>query len=228
MKQLVKLLLALSLMATTPVFAQSQNTVYIDQIGSSSTIDVTQTGANNVMGNETTGTVFHGNSQMVTITQIGSNNNSVFNIQGNGTQLTSNVTGSFNTVNASCGAAPTTACTDTVITANVTGNTNTVNITAGAKSLATADVTGDNNTIGITSSTTNLLGARARVTTTGGNGNAITVSQTGTAGLNGFDATVDITGGSNTIGVTQSGTVDSTVNIKSVGSNNSITVRSGN
>ena len=206
MKQFLKLLLALSFMATTPVFAQSQNTVYIDQIGSSSTIDVTQTGSNNVVGDEVNKTIF----------------------RGNGAQLTSNVTGSFNTVNASCGAAPTTACTDTVITANVTGNTNSVNITSGAKSLATADVTGDNNTIGITSSTTNLLGARARVTTTGGNGNAITVSQTGTAGLNGFDATVDITGGSNTIGVTQSGTVDSTVNIKSVGSNNSITVRSGN
>ena len=228
MKQFAKLLLALSLMATTPVFAQSQNTVYIDQIGSSSTIDVTQTGANNVVGNETNGTVFRGNSQLVMITQIGSNNNSVFNIQGNGAQLTSNVTGSFNTVNASCGAAPTTACTDTIITANITGNTNQVNVTAGAKSLATVDATGDNNTIGINSTTSNLLGARARIATTGGNGNAITVSQSGTAGLNGFDATVDVTGGSNTIGVTQSGTVDSTVNIKSVGSNNTITVRSGN
>jgi hypothetical protein len=228
MKQFFKLLLALSLMATTPVFAQSQNTVYIDQIGSNSAIDVTQTGSNNVMGDETTKAIFRGNSQLVMITQIGSNNNSVFNIQGNGAQLTSNVTGSFNTVNASCGAAPTTACTDTVITANITGSTNNVNITAGAKSLATVDATGDNNTVGITSSTTNLLGARARVTSTGGNGNAITVSQTGTAGLNGFDATIDVTGGTNTIGVTQSGTVDSTVNIKSVGSNNTITVRSGN
>jgi hypothetical protein len=228
MKQFFKLLLALSLMATTPVFAQSQNTVYIDQIGSNSAIDVTQTGSNNVMGDETAKAIFRGNSQLVMITQIGSNNNSVFNIQGNGAQLTSNVTGSFNTVNASCGAAPTTACTDTVITANITGSTNNVNITAGAKSLATVDATGDNNTVGITSTTTNLLGARARVSSTGGNGNAITVSQTSTAGLNGFDATVDITGGSNTIGVTQSGTVDSTVNIKSVGSNNTITVRSGN
>lgn len=228
MKQLVKLLLALSLLATTQVFAQSQNTVYIDQIGSSSVIDVTQTGANNVVGNETNNTIFRGNSQLVMITQIGSNNNSVFNIQGNGTQLTSNVTGSFNTVNASCGAAPTTACTDSVITASITGNTNQVDITAGAKSTATVDATGDNNTVAITSSTSNLLGAKTHVTTTGGNGNAITVSQTGPGGAAGFDAMVDVTGGSNTIGVVQSGTVDSTVNIKSVGSNNSITVRSGN
>jgi hypothetical protein len=228
MKQFFKLLLALSLMATAPVFAQSQNTVYIDQIGSSSTIDVTQTGSNNVVGDEVNKTIFRGNSQLVMITQIGSNNNSVFNIQGNGAQLTSNVTGSFNTVNASCGAAPTTACTDTVISANITGSTNTVNITAGAKSTATVDATGDNNTVGITSSTTNLLGSRSHVTTTGGNGNAITVSQTGPGGAAGFDAMVDITGGSNTIGVVQGGTVDSTVNIKSVGSNNTITVRSGN
>ena len=154
MKQFSRLLLALSLMATTPVFAQSQNTVYIDQIGSSSNIDVTQTGSNNVVGDETNNTIFRGNSQLVMITQIGSNNNSVFNIQGNGAQLTSNVTGSFNTVNATCGAAPTTACTDTIITANINGNTNIVNIAAGAKSLATVDATGDNNNVGITSSTT--------------------------------------------------------------------------
>jgi hypothetical protein len=73
-----------------------------------------------------------------------------------------------------------------------------------------------------------MLGARASVTTTGGDGNAITVSQTGPAGAFGFDAMVDVTGASNTIGVNQSGTVDSTVHIKSTGSNNTITVRSGN
>jgi hypothetical protein len=115
-----------------------------------------------------------------------------------------------------------------VISANITGNTNSAEIIAGAKSVATVDATGDNNKVAITSSTTNLLGAKAHFTTTGGNGNAITVSQNGPGGASGFDAMVDVTGGSNTIGVVQSGTVDSTVNIKSVGSNNTITVRSGN
>ena len=50
----------------------------------------------------------------------------------------------------------------------------------------------------------------------------ITVSQSGPAGSNGFTADVQVTGSSNTIGVTQSGTVDSNVSVHSTGSNNNI------
>ena len=229
MGQFSRLFMAVILMLSAEqVFAQSANSVYIDQIGSSSLIDVTQTGANNVAGNETTAMVFRGNSQLVTISQIGSNNLSLINVQGGGAVVTNNITGSFNQTTINCGAAPTTACTDTTITANATGDTNLMSITAGAKSTATASVTGDSNTVTIDSNTSNMLGARSSVTTTGGNGNAITVTQTGPGGSAGFDAMVDVNGASNTIGVTQTGTVDSKVSIKSVGSINTITVHSGN
>jgi hypothetical protein len=103
-----------------------------------------------------------------------------------------------------------------------------VDVTAGAKTTASVDTNGDNGNIAINSNTSNMLGARATVTTVGGNGNAVTVSQNGPGGAAGFDAMVDINGGSNTIGVTQGGTIDSKVNIKTVGSNNTITVHSGN
>jgi hypothetical protein len=72
-----------------------------------------------------------------------------------------------------------------------------------------------------------MAGSRASITGQG-DSNTVNVSQSGPAGLNGFDAQVNITGGSNTVGVTQSGTVDSTVRISTVGSNNNITVNSGN
>jgi hypothetical protein len=172
--------------------------------------------------------IFKGNSQLVTIAQIGSNNITLVNVQGGGAVVTNNVIGSFNQTTINCGAAPTTACTDTTISANATGDTNIMSVTAGAKSTATASVTGDSNTVTIDSNTSNILGARSSVTTTGGNGNAITVSQSGPGGSVGFDAMIDITGASNTIGVTQTGTVDSKVSIKSVGSINNITVHSGN
>lgn len=221
-----RLLLAIGMMLFISA-AVAQNSVYIDQIGNNSSIDVTQTGIDNVLGNNTNKAVFYGDSQGVTITQIGSYNSSVMNVQGNGTTLVSNVTGDSNQVNVSCGnTGP--LCNQSSITATATGDQNVINVTGGAKSTFGASVTGSNNTVNVTSTTTNLNGATASVTQTGGDANNITVSQNGPAGLNGFQTTVDVTGGGNVIGVTQTGTVDSTVNIKSVGSNNSITVHSGN
>jgi hypothetical protein len=226
MEQLKKLLLAFGLILVASV-AQAQNSVYIDQIGNNSTIDVTQTGIDNVLGNTTNKAVFYGDSQTVTISQIGSYNTSVMNVQGNGTRLTSAVTGDSNQVNVSCGnTGP--LCNSSTITATATGDQNVINVTGGAKSTFGASVTGSNNTVNVTSTTTNLNGATASVTQTGGDANNITVSQSGPAGLNGFQATIEAMGGGNIIGVTQTGTVDSTVNIKSQGSNNNITVRSGN
>jgi len=137
------------------------------------------------------------------------------------------VTGSLNTTTINSGAAPSTACTDTNIVANITGDNNTLTNKADAKSTMTTNITGDQNQTTITSSTTNLLGARATVTEVGGQ-NTVNITQNGPAGANGFMTAVDLTGSSNTVGVTQNGTIDSNVNIKSVGSNNSITVTSGN
>jgi hypothetical protein len=226
MAQFKRLLLTFGIILLASV-AHAQNSVYIDQIGNNSTIDVTQTGIDNVLGNNTNKAVFYGDSQGVTISQIGSYNTSVMNVQGNGTTLSSLVTGDSNQVNVSCGnTGP--LCNQSAITASATGDQNTINITGGAKSTFGASVTGSNNTVNVTSTTTNLNGATATVTQTGGDANNITVTQNGPAGLNGFQARVDVTGGGNVIGVTQGGTVDSTVNIKSAGSNNNITVHSGN
>jgi hypothetical protein len=229
MKQFLRLLaLTCLVIFNGPVFAQTANSVYIEQIGSNSTITATQTGSNNMLGTNTTSAYFSGNNQTVAMTQIGSNNTANMNIQGANANVSALVTGSLNTTTINCGNAPTSSCTDGVLSANATGDNNTITVAAVSKSTATVDVTGSNNSVAISNSTTNLLGARARVTTTGGDYNAVTVDQNGPAGGNGFDATVLVTGANNTIGVTQSGTIDSTVNIKSTGSNNTITVRSGN
>lgn len=210
--------------------AKAQNSVYIDQVGSNSTISVSQTGSENQAGNPTNGTILHGDSQTVSIQQIGSLNSAAVNIQGAGVTANISANGSSNNMTVNCGATggAGAACTDSNISSVVQGDVNQVDITGGAKSALTANVTGSHNTVGITSTTSNMNGAIASATVTGGDGNNVTINQNGPAGLNGFSATVSVNGASNTVGVQQSGTVDSTVTINSSGSNNNIHVVSGN
>lgn len=227
MKNIAILALGLLFLATK-VTAGPNNMVYIDQVGSTSVINLTQTGGGNELGNETTKAIFYGNNQTVMIQQIGYGNTASVNIQGASAIVNSTATGDNNVVNLSCGAMPTTACTDANLTADTTGSSNTLSITTGAKSTASIVTTGgDGNTATINNASDHLLGAKSSITIAGGQ-NTVSVSQSGPAGATGFDAMVDVTGSSNNIGVTQTGTVDSKVNIKSVGSNNTITVRSGN
>jgi hypothetical protein len=229
MKQSLKLLVIAALIAIVgPAYAGTANGVYIDQIGSNSNLTVTQTGAGNQLGSDQAHATFDGNSQNISISQIGGSNIGVFTINGIGAVVNSTVTGSLNNVTVTCGTDSGSACTDTNITADVTGSSNTVTTNADSKSTISTTVTGDSNTVGIDSKTTNLLGARATVNVSGGNGNNVSVSQNGTAGASGFEADVAVVGASNTVGVTQSGTIDSTVKVTSTGSNNNITVTTGN
>lgn len=220
-----------ALIISSPAGAQSLNTIYIDQVGSGSIIDVTQTGANNSIGTSTSNAIrLTGNNQLVTIAQIGSSNTGFFGVQGPNVILSSTVVGNLNNVSLTCGTDPTgnnNNCADSTITANVTGSNNTANVIVGSKSTSTINIVGDTNTAAINSNTSNLFGSKAAIQAIG-NSNNVTIAQNGPAGLNGFDAAVSVDGSSNTIGITQTGTVDSTVHVNSQGSNNNITVRSGN
>ena len=66
-----KLLTIGILTCALPAFASD---VYIDQAGSSSTIDITQTGNGNLVGNSTTATTLTGDSQDIDVTQTGDSN----------------------------------------------------------------------------------------------------------------------------------------------------------
>jgi len=220
-------MVAMMLLLLSQTSSANQNSVYIDQVGSNSTIAVTQDGSGNKAGDGTTSMIISGTGQNISIQQVGSNNIAAVNVQGSSTALTTIATGSNNTVTLNCGSVPTTSCTDTTITANATGNSNTLTTTATAKSTISTTVIGNNNTATINSNTTHLLGARVNIYATG-NSNTMSVNQSGPAGVAGFNAEMTVTGDSNTVGVTQTGTTDSDVQINSGGSNNSITVNSGN
>jgi hypothetical protein len=222
-------------------YAQSGlNTVYMEQIGSNSTIDVVQAGPGNAAGDSMKNNSFEGNSQTISIQQIGMGNIGDFTMHGDNASLSSNVVGNTNTVTVNCGNGSTpggssgpgaSSCDHANIIANATGDNNALLITAGYKTTAKIDVKGSTNTATISNTSNNLLGAMSTITTeAGSNSNTLNITQSGPAGLNGFIANIDLTGASssNTIMVTQTGTVDSNVQIHSNGSNNNITVHSGN
>lgn len=222
--------MAMAFFGSIPALAQTANSVYIDQIGSNSTIDVTQQGSNNIVGTNTSRTILWGSNQSVTISQVGSSNIAALNVQGANSVVNTIVEGSLNTVTIGCGTGGSgnnASCTDSSITANATGDSNTLSITTGSKSTASITATGDNNTATINTNTSPLVGNTATISAVG-DGNTLSISQTGTAGVNGHSGTIDVTGSSNLVAVTQTGTIDTTVNVKSVGSNNNITVTTGN
>ena len=225
------LAMMLSLISTDAV-AQlaSVNTVYIEQTGGGTIIDLTQTGSQNEAGNSSKALIFNGDNQRIAITQIGAMNILSMDIRGIGSNVTSNVNGSSNNINVNCGTAANTSCNDAIVEANITsGNYNVMDTLTNAKSVTKSNITaGDHNTLTTTNSSNNLLGAKSEIINTSGDYNTITVIQSGTAGSNGFNSRVEVAGSTNTIAVTQSGTVDSHVNIKSTGDTNRITVNSGN
>jgi len=225
------LAMMLSLISTDAV-AQlaSVNTVYIEQTGGGTIIDLTQTGSQNEAGNSSKALIFNGDNQRIAITQIGAMNILSMDIKGIGSNVTSNVNGSSNNINVNCGTAANTSCNDAIVEANITsGNYNVMDTLTNAKSVTKSNITaGDHNTLTTTNSSNNLLGAKSEIINTSGDYNTITVIQSGTAGSNGFNSRVEVAGSTNTIAVTQSGTVDSHVNIKSTGDTNRITVNSGN
>jgi len=232
MRNVFSVLAVMLSLVSTDAVAQlaSVNTVYIEQTGGGTIIDLTQTGSQNEAGNSSKALIFNGDNQRIAITQIGAMNILSMDIKGIGSNVTSNVNGSSNNINVNCGTAANTSCNDAIVEANITsGNYNVMDTLTNAKSVTKSNITaGDHNTLTTTNSSNNLLGAKSEIINTSGDYNTITVIQSGTAGSNGFNSRVEVAGSTNTIAVTQSGTVDSHVNIKSTGDTNRITVNSGN
>ena len=226
------LTMIVSLVSTSAVAQLATvNTVYIEQTGGGTIIDLTQTGSQNEAGSSSKALNFNGDNQRITISQIGSLNILSMDIRGIGSNVTSNINGSSNNITVNCGTGANTTCSDSIVEANITsGNYNVIDTLTNAKSVTKTNITaGDNNTLTTTNSSNNLLGAKSEIINTSGDYNTVTVIQSGAAGTNGFNSRVELAGSNNTVAVTQSGSVDSHVSIKSSGGDfNRITVNSGN
>jgi hypothetical protein len=196
LRKKLSVLLAATVMLSLGVPA---NEIYIEQVGDSSTISVTQDGTGNKVGDTGTGNeaFVGGGSNVVTIDQIGSNNTLAMTVNGSAAGVIVDVTGSGNESTINCGTTQSAGCSSSTIKQVIAGDDNVVtqNLGTGANHSSEINITGDTNT----------------VTHTSTNSGASTVA-------------ITATGDSNTIGVTQSGLTAKTVSVNSTGNSNNISI----
>ena len=232
MNNYLKLMVAMIFSASA--FA-ADNSIYIDQSGDNSTIDITQTGAGNVVrgiqgvgSSNTTPAKIYGDSNTIDIRQIGATNvlslgvsTSVATGRAYGVDLTYYVTGNSANINLNILGSK----NDFIaVTSGGTGNSIISTITADETINNISMTGGGSNTLTQTISSNK---ATNNITTLGAS-NGIVLTQSGTAGTNGHAFTLGLTGSSNTLNVTQSGTIDTTVNLLSNGSGNAWNIITGN
>jgi hypothetical protein len=194
-----KLSAILAIAAMWSLGAQA-NEVYIEQVGSSSTINITQQGTDNRIGASPAPAYIGSGSNTVNIDQIGSTNTLDMVVNGAGTDVTVTTTGDNNTQTINCGTTTSAGCSGSYIKQQVTGDSNilTQNLGAGANHTSEIIVTGDSNTVTHTSTATGITSANITVS---GNTNTVGVTQ---SGILNKSVTVTSTGNSNNISITQS------------------------
>ena len=211
------------------------NEVYITQIGDTLDLDITQTGSGNRVGDLTLNTPvdLDGDDMTFSITQTGDNNTIDAVINGDTYTGTWSFTGDSNSVDLSCSSLDTATCQTVTLDITTNGDSNDFTINIGENddaSSMTIDFTvdGDSNII-----LANLDATGANVTITVDNstslygGNTITIDQDDAGSTSGHSITADITGGGNTVDITQSGLNDQTVNIVTSGDNQDIDIVQG-
>jgi len=224
MKVLARMIAFLSFLGMVQ-YANAQNSVYVEQIGSGSTISLTQTGVSNQIGNSTTKAVVNGNNNTITMDQIGNTNVAALNVQGDGATITSNVIGNSNSVDIGCGATGG-SCSSSIITQTITGDGNIVNQNTEGTAISTVTINSNNNTVNINNTSTAVAGTKSSVDISGGGGNTVDILQAGAAGTGGHDADLTIVGATNTVDIRQGGSVDSKVVSSITGSGNNLTIKS--
>jgi hypothetical protein len=209
----IVLVLLTSLLGTTAAWASD---VYIDQAGSTTTIDIVQTGAGNTVGSSGTASTIIGDNTVIDIKQVGANNTADIETAtgASGTSITYEATGGSNVLDVDISAA-----SDTTLTTTVTGDSNEVtlcgSLATNASAVASAScateisansttttvaITGDSNKVAVGADS---AGA-ANTITIGANAvsdqNIVNLSQSG-SGVP--VVTLNVDGDSNAVNITQ-------------------------
>lgn len=207
------LALLVSLLGTTAVRASD---VYIDQAGSTTTIDITQTGSGNTIGSSGTASTIIGDNTDVDITQNGSNNTADIETAtgASGTTLNYSATGGSNVLDVDISTA-----TDTTLTTTITGDSNEVTLCGSLATKASAvasatcatelsanttttnlAITGDSNKIAVGADAASAVNNITVGGNIGSNLNVINLEQSGTDVPN---VTLNVDGDSNAVNITQ-------------------------
>ena len=241
MKNIIRGLLLCVLTAATPALA---NDIYIEQVGDTLDLDITQDGANNVIGTSTTDVNLEGDDMTFAITQTGSTNVIVADIQGSSYTGTWVFTGDSNEVELSCDSTSGTNCENITLNITATGDSNdfvlAIGDTADADGSTVAfTLTGDGNVVN-----TEVDGKSANVTvvvnnastsstatptitggaTAGAGGNAIDIDIDGNGDSQGHTVNLNVTGGGSSYKITQSGINDNIVDADFEGDEQDVTI----
>ena len=216
-----------SIFTVTPALA---NDIYIEQVRDTLDLDITQDGQNNVIGTSTTDVNLDGDSMTFAITQTGSTNSIIADIQGNTYTGAWVFTGDSNTVDLSCDSTSGTNCENITLNITATGDSNAFTFDIGDTADADGStigftVTGDGNVINSNvdgqsalvavtvnnSSSTATGGASSGLLSSSGSGNVVDINISGDGDSAGHTVKIDSTGGANSFTVTQSGIYDNTI-----------------
>jgi len=225
---------------STPALA---NDIYIEQVGDTLDLDIVQDGTNNVIGTSTTDVNLDGDDMTFSITQTGSTNSIVADIQGNSYTGTWAFTGDSNTVDLSCDSTSGTNCENVTLNITATGDSNAFTFDIGDTADADGStigftITGDGNVInsnvdGVSAevavtvnnaSSTASGGATSGQLTSSGAGNVVDINISGDGDSIGHTVKIDATGGASSYTVTQSGINDNMVDADFAGDDQDVDI----
>ena len=180
------------------------NDIYIEQIGDSSTINITQDGTGNTIGDLAIPAFIGGGSNTVAIEQVGIGNTLSMMVNGASAMTTVTTLGNNNMQSITCGSSGSASCGGSVIKQIVTGDNNTVTQNLGDGGNHTSEITilGDSNTV--THTSTSSGASNVNIAVTGGTTaqpNVISVNQSGSTAQS---VTVNSVGNGNNIAIIQS------------------------
>lgn len=210
--------------AATALATSTTNRVFVDQSGDNPNINITQDGNSNRQGSAARPVYLRGIDQAVITKQIGNNNEIMLEVKNDttgtvGASVTIQQIGDSNTIDAACGygtastgGTALTGCDRAVINWKFTGDSNSLQFRGtGADQASNITVLGDTNAFYI-----DAIGDKHTQTLkVTGDSNTFNLNQRST-GAAGSSILVDVTGNNNTFAVSQTGTVDSVLNIKSI------------
>lgn len=248
-KKIINVLLgSLLLIYSNVLLAQAStgpNKVYIEQVGSTNTLTIEQVGGTNNVGGVTNTTptavdasgittltpaapsatnygLISGSNNILNITQTGDTNSAQYSIRGSSNQYTSAISGDGNQTSLTIGDLVNNANLRNVITETVTGDNNTIiQQLVGNDITSNTTITGSNNQV----TSYQLSSNGYKLNTIVGNHNVFNIQQSDSAGANGHHLTMNTTGDYNSTTIQQQGFNDTTVNVLTTGSHNTITIR---
>jgi hypothetical protein len=223
--------------ATAALAIATTNRIFIDQSGDNPNVNMTQDGTGNKAGSSARPVYLRGIDQTVVTRQIGTTNE--INLEavnnttgtGQGVNITIQQIGNTNIVDAACGygnasdgTTALTGCKAADLNWKFTGNSNDLQFRGTGDDLKSAiDVTGNSNVFRI-----DAIGDKHTQTIkVAGDTNTFNINQRST-GAAGSSIWVDLTGNSNSLTMSQTGTIDNVINIKSVSNSGTFNITQKN